>query len=32
MVSRVLKELKAGDYIEERGKQIVLRKKLPENW
>jgi CRP/FNR family cyclic AMP-dependent transcriptional regulator len=32
MVSRVLKELKAGGYIEEQDKRIVIKKKLPTNW
>jgi CRP/FNR family cyclic AMP-dependent transcriptional regulator len=32
MVSRVLKELKGGGYIEEQEKQIVIKKKLPANW
>jgi CRP/FNR family cyclic AMP-dependent transcriptional regulator len=32
MVSRVLKELKGGGYIEELDKQIVIKKKLPANW
>jgi CRP/FNR family cyclic AMP-dependent transcriptional regulator len=32
MVSRVLKELKTGGYIEELDKQIVIKKKLPTNW
>jgi CRP/FNR family cyclic AMP-dependent transcriptional regulator len=32
MVSRVLKELKGGGYIEEQDKQIVIKKKLPANW
>lgn len=32
MVSRVFKELKAGGYVEEQDKRIVIRKKLPLNW
>lgn len=32
MVSRVLKELKGGGYIEELDRQIVIKKKLPANW
>jgi CRP/FNR family cyclic AMP-dependent transcriptional regulator len=32
MVSRVFKELKAGGYIEEQDKRIVIKKKLPLNW
>ncbi len=32
MVSRVLKELKNGGFIEERDKRIVIKKKLPPNW
>jgi len=32
MVSRVLKELKGGGYIEEQDKQIVIKKRLPANW
>lgn len=32
MVSRVLKELKAGGYLEKQGKRIFIKKKLPLNW
>jgi len=32
MVSRVLKELKSGGYIEEQDKRILIKKKLPANW
>jgi CRP/FNR family cyclic AMP-dependent transcriptional regulator len=32
MVSRVLRELKGGGYIEEQDKQILIKKKLPANW
>jgi CRP/FNR family transcriptional regulator, cyclic AMP receptor protein len=32
MVSRVFKELKAGGYIEEQDKRIIVKKKLPLNW
>ncbi len=32
MVSRIFKELKAGDYIFLEDKRIVLRKKLPARW
>jgi CRP/FNR family cyclic AMP-dependent transcriptional regulator len=32
MVSRVLKELKNGGYLEEQDKRIVIKKKLPANW
>ena len=32
MVSRIFKELKAGDYIQLEGKRIVLNKKLPARW
>jgi CRP/FNR family cyclic AMP-dependent transcriptional regulator len=32
MVSRVFKELKAGGYIEEQDKRIIIKKKLPLNW
>jgi CRP/FNR family cyclic AMP-dependent transcriptional regulator len=32
MVSRVLKELKSGGYIEELDRQILIKKKLPTNW
>lgn len=32
MVSRILKDLKAGDYISLDGKRIVIHRKLPERW
>ena len=32
MVSRILKDLKAGGYIEMQGKQIILRQTLPRAW
>ena len=32
MVSRVFKELKAGGYIEEQDKRIIIKKTLPLNW
>lgn len=32
MVSRIFKELKAGDYIAIENKRIVLNKKLPARW
>lgn len=32
MVSRIFKELKAGDYIQIEDKRIVLNKKLPPRW
>ena len=32
MVSRVMKELSAGDYIHLEDKRIVLNKKLPACW
>jgi CRP/FNR family cyclic AMP-dependent transcriptional regulator len=32
MVSRVFKELKAGGYVEEQDKRIIIKKKLPLNW
>jgi CRP/FNR family transcriptional regulator, cyclic AMP receptor protein len=32
MVSRIFKELRAGDYIEIEGKRIVLKKTLPAGW
>ncbi len=32
MVSRIFKELKAGDYIHLEDKRIVLNKKLPARW
>ena len=32
MVSRILKDLKAGGYIEMQGKQIILRQTLPHAW
>ena len=32
MVSRILKDLKAGGYIELDGKRIVIRKNIPDRW
>ena len=32
MVSRVLKELRNGGYLEEQDKRILIKKKLPANW
>lgn len=32
MVSRILKDLKAGGYISLDGKRIVIHRKLPERW
>jgi CRP/FNR family cyclic AMP-dependent transcriptional regulator len=32
MVSRILKDLKTGGYIEMQGRQIILRKALPHAW
>jgi CRP/FNR family cyclic AMP-dependent transcriptional regulator len=32
MVSRILKDLKTGGYIEYRGKQIIIRQALPHAW
>jgi CRP/FNR family cyclic AMP-dependent transcriptional regulator len=32
MVSRILKDLKTGGYIEMKGKQIILRQTLPHAW
>jgi CRP/FNR family cyclic AMP-dependent transcriptional regulator len=32
MVSRILKDLRTGGYIEMQGKQIVLRQNLPHAW
>jgi CRP/FNR family cyclic AMP-dependent transcriptional regulator len=32
MVSRILKDLKIGNYIELRDKQIVINEKLPPHW
>ena len=32
MVSRILKDLKTGGYIEQKGKQIILRQTLPHAW
>jgi len=32
MVSRIFKDLKAGDYISLDGKRVVLHKKLPDRW
>ena len=32
MVSRIFKELKAGDYIRMQDKRVVLNKKLPARW
>jgi len=32
MVSRIMKDLTTGEYIESKDKHIILRKKLPEAW
>jgi CRP/FNR family cyclic AMP-dependent transcriptional regulator len=32
MVSRILKDLKTGGYIENRDKQILIREKIPHHW
>ena len=32
MVSRIMKDLTIGEYIDTRQKQIVIQKKLPEAW
>jgi len=32
MVSRILKDLKTGGYIETTGKQIIIRQALPHAW
>jgi CRP/FNR family cyclic AMP-dependent transcriptional regulator len=32
MISRIFKELKAGDYISFEGKRIVLKRELPSRW
>jgi CRP/FNR family cyclic AMP-dependent transcriptional regulator len=32
MVSRILKDLRTGGYIEQSGRQIILRKALPHAW
>ena len=32
MVSRILLELKRGDYISTRGKRVVIDKRLPRHW
>lgn len=32
MISRIFKELKAGDYISLEGKRIVLKRQLPAHW
>lgn len=32
MVSRILKDLRTGGYIEQTGKQILIRKSLPHAW
>jgi CRP/FNR family cyclic AMP-dependent transcriptional regulator len=32
MVSRILKDLKTGGYIEQKGKQIILKHTLPHAW
>jgi CRP/FNR family cyclic AMP-dependent transcriptional regulator len=32
MISRVLKDLKAGGYIALEGKRVVIHRKLPERW
>ena len=32
MVSRILKDLRAGDYIAQDGKRIVINKAIPDRW
>jgi CRP/FNR family cyclic AMP-dependent transcriptional regulator len=32
MVSRILKDLRAGDYITMEGKRIIIERALPERW
>lgn len=32
MVSRILKDLRAGDYISLEGKRIIINKSIPERW
>ncbi|HZR03093.1 MAG TPA: Crp/Fnr family transcriptional regulator [Burkholderiales bacterium] len=32
MVSRILKELKSGGYIDEQDKRLLIKKKLPAHW
>lgn len=32
MVSRILKELRVGGYITQRGKQVILHRSLPTRW
>lgn len=32
MVSRILKDLRAGEYIAQEGKRIVIRKRIPDRW
>jgi CRP-like cAMP-binding protein len=32
MVSRILKELRTGGYIEVQKKHIVIKEKLPHGW
>jgi CRP/FNR family cyclic AMP-dependent transcriptional regulator len=32
MVSRILKDLRAGEYIALEGKRIVIQKHIPDRW
>jgi len=32
MVSRILKDLRAGEYIALKGKRIVIQKHIPDRW
>jgi len=32
MVSRILKDLRAGNYISMEGKRVVINKSIPERW
>ena len=32
MVSRIMQELKKGDYIEKKSQQIIIKKNLPSSW
>lgn len=32
MVSRILKDLRAGDYISMEGKRFIINKTIPDRW
>lgn len=32
MVSRIFKDLKAGGYVEQEGKRVIINKRIPDHW